>query len=100
MRLALAPKVAVVEGDTAVAEADRVVADVDKAETEVDKVDTVVVEMDEGAADEDQRQTEASNHRHSTYITLVVKISPNSSPFREKFRHALMGFLDKPNGIF
>jgi outer membrane murein-binding lipoprotein Lpp len=114
MRLALAPKVAVVAGDTAVAEEDRVVADVDKAETEVDKVaaevdkaetevdkvDTVVVAVDEGAADEGQRQTETSNHRHSTYITLVVKISPNSSPFREKFRHALMGFLDKPNGIF
>ena len=93
MRLALAPKVAVVAGDTAVAEEDRVVADVDKAETEVDKaetevdkVDTVVVAVDEGAADEGQRQTETSNHRHSTYITLVVKISPNSSPFREKFK--------------
>ena len=53
MRLALAPKVAVVEGDTAVAEADKVVAEVDKAEIEADKamaeVDTVV---DEGAADE------------------------------------------------
>jgi hypothetical protein len=74
MRLALAPKVAEVEGDTAVAEADRVV---DKAETEVD----------EGAADEDQRQTEASNHRHSTYITLVVKISPNSeAPLLQEVR--------------
>ena len=114
MRLALAPKVAVVEGDTAVAEADRVVADVDKvaaegdkvvaegdkAVAEEDKVDTMVIEEDEGAADEDQRQTAASNHRHSTFITLVVKISPNSSPFREKYRHALMGFFDKPNGIF
>ena len=46
MRLDPAPKVAVVEGDTAVAEEDKVVAEVDKAETEVDKVDTVVVEMD------------------------------------------------------
>jgi hypothetical protein len=74
---------------------------VDKVADEVDKVDTVVAEEDEGAADEDQKEAIASNHRHSTYITMVVKISPNnSSPFREKFRHALMGFLDKPNGIF
>jgi hypothetical protein len=44
MRLALAPKVAVVEEDTAVAE------------------------EDEGVAKEDQRVAVASNHRHSTYI--------------------------------
>ena len=48
MRLALAPKVAVVEEDTAVAE------------------------EDEGVADEDQRVAVASNHRHSTYITMIV----------------------------
>ena len=50
MRLALAPKVAVVEEDTAVAE------------------------KDEGVADEDQRVAVASNHRHSTYITMIVLI--------------------------
>jgi hypothetical protein len=55
MRLALAPKVAVVEEDTAVAEEDEVVAD-----------------EDEGVADEDQRVAVASNHRHSTYITMIV----------------------------
>ena len=48
MRLVLAPKVAVVEEDTAVAE------------------------EDEGVADEDQRVAVASNHRHSTYITVIV----------------------------
>ena len=48
MRLALAPKVAVVEEDTAVAE------------------------EDEGVADEDQRVAVASNHRHSTYITSYL----------------------------
>ena len=41
MRLALAPKVAVVEEDT------------------------VVAEVDEGVADDDQRVAVASNHRHS-----------------------------------
>jgi hypothetical protein len=56
MRLVLAPKVAVVEEDTAVAEEDKVVA-----------------EEDEGVADEDQRVAVASlNHRHSTYITMIV----------------------------
>jgi hypothetical protein len=48
MRLAVAPKVAVVEEDTA------------------------VTEEDEGVADEDQRVAVASNHRHSTYITMIV----------------------------
>ena len=100
MRLAPAPKVAIVEGDTAVAEEDKVVTEEDKAVVEVDKVDTVVAEEDEGVADEDQREAVASNHRHSTYITIVVKISPNSSPFRENFTHALMGFFEKPNSIF
>ena len=61
MRLAPAPKVAVVEGDTAVAEEDKVVAaEGDKAVAEggkvVTQVDTVV---DEGAADEDQREAVA-----------------------------------------
>ena len=47
MRLALAPKVAVVEEDKAVAEEDEVVAEEDK-----------------GVADQDQRVAIASNHRH------------------------------------
>ena len=55
MRLVLAPKVAVVEEDTVVAEED-----------------TVVAEEDEGVADEDQRVAVASNHRHSTYITMTI----------------------------
>ena len=76
------------------------VAEEDKAVAEVDKADTVVAEEDEGAADEDQREAVASNHRYSTYVTMIVKISPNSSPFRENFTHALMGFFEKPNSIF
>jgi hypothetical protein len=105
MRLALTPKVAaVVEEDTAVAKEDKVVAKEDTAVAEVDKVaaevNKVVAEVDEGVADEDQREAVASNHRHSTYITMVVKISPNSSPFQENFTQALMDFLDKPNSIF
>jgi len=48
MRLALAPKVAVVEEDTVVAEEDE-----------------VVTEEDEGVA-------VVSNHRHSTYITMII----------------------------
>ena len=55
MRLALAPKVAVVEEDTAVAEEDKLVAEEDK-----------------GVADEDQRVAVASNHRHSTHITMII----------------------------
>jgi|APWor7970451999_1049232.scaffolds.fasta_scaffold00595_10 hypothetical protein len=42
MRLALAPKVAAMEGDTVMAEADKA----------ADDVDTVVAEEDEGAVDE------------------------------------------------
>ena len=60
MRLALAPKVAVVEADKVVAEADKAVAEVDKAVAEVDKV---VAEVDKVVA-------VAINHRHSTYITF------------------------------
>jgi hypothetical protein len=48
MRLALAPKVAVVEEDKGVAEEDK------------------------GVADEDQSVVAASNHRHSTYITMII----------------------------
>jgi hypothetical protein len=53
MRLALAPKVAVVAVDTAVVEVDKVVAEV-----------AAVAEVDEGVADEDQREAVASYHRH------------------------------------
>ena len=74
MRLDPAPKVAVVEGDTAVAEEDKVVTKEDTAVAEVDKVaaegDKAVAEVgkvvtqvdtvvDEGAADEDQREAVA-----------------------------------------
>ena len=55
MRLALAPKVAV-------AEEDEVVVEEDKAVVEGDKV----------VAEEDQRVAVASNHRHSTYITMII----------------------------
>jgi hypothetical protein len=34
--------------------------------------DKGVVEEDKGVADEDQRVAVASNHRHSTYITMIV----------------------------
>ena len=91
MRLALAPKVAVAEEDTAVVGADKVVAEEDTAVAGADKVaaeadtavtgadkvvaeedmavaevDKVAAEVDEGVADEDQRVAVASNHRHST----------------------------------
>jgi hypothetical protein len=62
MRLALAPKVAVVEEVTAVAEEDKAVTE------EV----TAVAEEDEGVADEDQRMAVASNHRHPTYMTMII----------------------------
>ena len=55
MRLALAPKVAVVEEDTAVAEEGKVVA-----------------EEDEVVAEEDEVVAVASNHQHSTYITMII----------------------------
>jgi hypothetical protein len=55
MRLALAPKVAVVEEDMGVAEED-------KAEAEEDEV---VTEEDEGVA-------VVSNHRHTTDITMII----------------------------
>jgi hypothetical protein len=48
MRLALAPKVAVAEEDMVVAEEDMVVAE------------------------EDERAAVASNHRHSTHITMII----------------------------
>jgi hypothetical protein len=54
MRLVLAPKDAVEE--------DKVVAE----------EDTAGAEEDEGVADEGQRVAVASNHRHSTYITMIV----------------------------
>jgi hypothetical protein len=88
MRLVLAPKVAVVEEDTAVAEKDKVVAEEDKvvveegtAVTEEDKVvveeGTAVAEEDEGVADKDQRVAVASNSRYSTYITNLSQMSLN-----------------------
>ena len=55
MRLALAPKVAVVEEDTAAAEEEEVVA-----------------EEDEVVAEEEEVVAVASNHRHSTYITMII----------------------------
>jgi hypothetical protein len=48
MRLALAPKVAVVEEDE------------------------VVTEEDEVVTEEDEVVAVASNHRHSTYITMII----------------------------
>jgi hypothetical protein len=42
---------------------------------------TVVVEEDEGVADEDQRVTVASNHRHSRYITNIkICLTSRSRP--------------------
>jgi hypothetical protein len=67
MRLVLAPKVAVVEEDTAVAEEDKVV---------VEAV-TAVAEEDEGVADKDQRVAVASNYRYSTYITNLPQMCLN-----------------------
>jgi hypothetical protein len=80
MRLVLAPKVAVVEEDTAVAE-NKVVVEEGTAVTEEDKVvveeGTAVTEEDEGVADKDQRVAVASNYRHSTYITNLSQMSLN-----------------------
>ena len=55
MRLALAPKVAAVEEDTAAAEEDKMAAEEDMVTTE-----------------EDERVAVASNHRHSTHITMII----------------------------
>jgi hypothetical protein len=76
MRLALAPKVAVVEEDTAVAEEDEVVAEEDKGVAEEDKG---VAEEDKGVAEEDQTVAVASNHpqqgREVWYQEFKTRIS-------------------------
>ncbi len=98
MRLALAPKVVVVEEDTAVAGVDRVVAEADKVVAEVDTavdkvvtgVDTVVAEevdrvaaeadtavdkvVAEDVTDEEQRVAVVSNHRQSIYDNFVKNL--------------------------
>jgi len=74
MRLVLAPKVAVVEKDTAVAEEDKVAVEGDTTVAEEDQVvveeGTAAAEEEGGAADKDQRVAVASNYRYSKYITL------------------------------
>jgi hypothetical protein len=71
MRLVLAPKVAVVEEDTAVAEGGKVVVEEDTTVAEEDKVAVeegmAAAEEDEGVADKDQRVAVASNCRR-TYL--------------------------------
>ena len=61
MRLVLAPKVAVVEEDTATAEKDKVVVE----------EDTVAAEEGEVATEEDRRAAADSNLRHSTCMAIV-----------------------------
>ena len=61
MRLALAPKIAVVEEDMVAAEDEGVV-----------KEDMVAAEEVEGVTDEDEGVAVASNHRHSTHITMII----------------------------
>jgi hypothetical protein len=68
MRLALEPKVAVVEEDKAVAEEDKAVAE----------GDTAVVEEDKVVVEEDQRMAVASNHRQSIYNNDYIKIRLSS----------------------
>ena len=63
MRLAPAPKIAVVEEDKVVAEEDMVVTEEDEVVKEEDEV--VVKE-------EDEVEAVVSNHRHSTYITMII----------------------------
>lgn len=57
MRLALAPKMAVVEEDTVVA--------AEEAKAVIEEVPVVVAEEDQGVA-------VASDHRHSTYMIMII----------------------------
>ena len=81
MRPVLAPKVAVVEEDTAVAEEDKVAVEEDTAVAEEDKVvveeGTAAAEEEGGAADKDQRVAVASNYRYSAYVTNLSQMSLN-----------------------
>ena len=61
MRPVLAPKVAVVEENTAVAAEDKLAVE----------EDTTAAEEEGGAADKDQRVAVASNYRYSTYNQLI-----------------------------
>ncbi len=84
MRHALAPKAAVVEEDTAaVAGEDKVEAAEDTVAAVEDKVAKVVAVADTaeagedrveavGVTDKDRRVAITSNHRHSTYTTMIV----------------------------
>jgi hypothetical protein len=78
MKLVLAMKDEAVEADTVVVEADKVGVEVDLEVAEEDEVggevDLEVAEEDEGVANEDQTETVAANHRHSTHSTGIVKI--------------------------
>jgi hypothetical protein len=66
MRLALAPKIAVVEEDMVAAE-DAAVVKEDMAAA----ADAAVVKEDMAAAEVDGVAV-ASNHRHSTHITMII----------------------------
>ena len=65
MRLALAPKIAVVEEDMVAAEDAAVVKEDMAAE------DAAVVKEDMAAAEEVDGVAVASNHRHSTHIMII-----------------------------
>jgi hypothetical protein len=67
MRLALAPKIAVVEEDMVAAE-DAAVVKEDMVAAE----DAAVVKEDMAAAAEVDGVAVASNHRHSTHITMII----------------------------
>ena len=72
MRLALAPKIAAVEGVMAVAEEDRVVAEVDTVMAEVDKE---VVEVDKVVAEEDKVEAEV--------LTVMAEVDKGSGRGRQ-----------------
>ena len=81
MRLALAPKVAVVEEDTAVAEEDKVVAEVDKVAAEVNKV---VAEVDEGVAEIKRNYPDWSEEQVYDEVDRLADIYEN-----ERFNHII-----------
>ena len=88
MRLALAPKVAVVEEDTAVAKEDKVVAKEDTAVAEVDKVaaevNKVVAEVVEGVAEIKRNYPGGSEEQVYDEVDRLADIYEN-----ERFNHII-----------
>ena len=81
MRLAPAPKVAVVEEDTAVAEEDKVAAEEDKVAAEVDKV---AAEVDKGVAEIKRNYPSWSEEQVYDEVDKLADIYEN-----ERFNHII-----------